>query len=475
MSNSSLPLVVDLDGTLIKTDLLIESFLNLLKKNPLYAFVVFIWLMRGKAVLKHEIASRVEIDVTVLPYNKSLLKYLREQKEKGRHLALATASHQKFAFQIAEYLGLFDKVFATHGGVNVASSQKARLLNEAYGRGGYVYAGNAEPDLKVWPDAAAAIVAGSSQKLLRQAEEIGEVERHFPLPKPGIKHYLKACRIHQWMKNSLVFVPMLAAHEIVAPSMILNTLLAFFAFSLCASSVYLLNDLLDLAADRHHKTKCNRPFAAGTIPAIHGVIMIPILLFVVLILCAMLPAWFTLALLVYYIATTAYSFQLKQMIMLDVVVLAGLYTMRLIAGATATGIALSSWLMAFSMFIFLSLALLKRYTELVGLKAKGTNAKVKGRGYDVEDISLLSSLGGASGYISVLVMALYVNSEAVRPMYSHPELLWGVCPVLLYWISRVWIIAHRGNMHDDPIVFAIKDSTSRVTAILIGAIMVLAV
>ncbi len=475
MSKSSLALVVDLDGTLIKTDLLIESFLALIKRNPLYVFVVFLWVLKGKAVLKQEIAQRVELDVAVLPYNEELLVYLREQKAQGRTIALATASHKKFAEKIADHLGLFDRVFATDGVVNVASSNKAKQLCDVYGQKQFVYAGNAAPDLKVWEDSGAAIVVGPSKKLLRQAENIGDVEKHFPLPKPGIKRYLKACRVHQWVKNVLIFVPMFASHQVVDTTMLIHSALAFLAFSLCASSVYLLNDLLDLDADRHHKTKSKRPFAAGDIPALHGILLIPILLLFVAGLCLLLPPMFTLALLLYYVATTAYSFSLKQQIMLDVVVLAGLYTMRLLAGAAATGIELSSWLMAFSMFIFLSLAMVKRYTELVGLKAKGGAGSAKGRGYEVDDIALLSSLGGASGYISVLVMALYISSESVQSLYSHSQFLWAVCPILLYWISRVWIIAHRGNMHDDPIVFAMKDRTSRVTALLIGSVLLLAV
>jgi 4-hydroxybenzoate polyprenyltransferase len=404
-----------------------------------------------------------------------LLAYLKEQKKKGRVIALATASHQKYALQIAEHLGIFERVFATNGLVNIASTQKANALVKAYGQGQFVYAGNARPDMKVWLTAAAAIVVGPSKSLFKEAEKLLEIEHHFPLPKPGIKAYLKACRIHQWVKNVLVFVPMFAAHQVTELNLLFNSLLAFFAFSLCASSVYLLNDLLDLDADRHHKTKCNRPFAAGSIPALHGIVLIPLLLMVVAILCFLLPLWFTFALLLYYVATTAYSFGLKQHIMLDVVVLAGLYTMRLLAGAAATGIELSSWLMAFSMFIFLSLAMVKRYTELVGLKAKGVVDAAKGRGYEVEDIALLSALGGASGYISVLVMALYISSDGVQAMYSHPQVLWAVCPVLLYWVSRVWIIAHRGKMHDDPIVFAIKDRVSQVVALLIGSILLLAV
>ena len=474
MSNRLLPLIVDLDGTLIKTDLLIESFIALIKRNPFYGFFALIWLSRGKAVLKQEVAQRVDLDVTVLPYNKELLAYVRRQKEQGRTIALATASHQKYARQIADYLGLFDRIFATDGRVNLASANKAKQLSEAYGNKHFVYAGNAYPDLSVWAVSAAAIVVGPSKKLLIQAEQSSDIEKYFPVPRPGLRCYLKACRVHQWVKNTLIFVPALAAHQILEVATLTNATLAFLAFSLCASSVYLLNDLLDLDADRHHQSKRERPFAAGDIPAMHGVALIPLLLLCTATLCFFLPIGFTLTLLIYYVATIAYSFKLKQQVMLDVIVLAGLYTLRLLAGSTATGIALSFWLMAFSMFIFLSLAMVKRYAELKGLKSLGDKSLAKGRGYEVDDIELLSSLGGASGYISVLVLALYINSESVQSLYGHSIALWAVCPLLLYWISRVWIIAHRGNMHEDPIVFAFTDSISRWTIFLIGAVLLAA-
>ncbi len=472
MKDSLLPLVVDLDGTLIRTDLLVESFLGLIKKNPLYVFLVAIWILKGKRTLKAEIAKRVNLDVKVLPYNQALLDYLKEQKAQGRTLALATASHLKYADQVAKYLGLFDRVFATSEGKNIAAGNKAEVLCEAYGEKQFVYAGNAEPDLKVWKRSARSIVVGHSNHLHKQAESLAPVERRFQSAKPSLKVYLKACRLHQWVKNVLMFVPLVTAHKIFEVDLLISDILAFLAFSLCASSVYLLNDLLDLDADRQHKSKCKRPFASGTLPALHGILLIPVLLLVVLGLVVALPLNFAMVLVIYFIATTAYSFALKKRIMLDVIILAGLYTIRLVAGAAATGIALSQWLLAFSMFIFLSLALVKRYTELMDLRSRGVISEAKGRGYEVADIELLSSLGGASGYLSVLVLALYINSDSVQAMYHNSQILWAVCPLMLYWISRVWVIAHRGRMHDDPIIFAIKDSVSRYTVILIGAIFI---
>lgn len=474
MSQVNTPLVVDLDGTLIRSDLLIESFLGLLKKNPLYIFMVVIWMLRSRATLKLEIAKRVDIDVAVLPYNHVLIAYLKEQKSAGRKIYLATASAQKYADQVAEHLALFDEAFGTGENSNLKASKKAALLCEKFGEKGFVYAGDAKADLKVWPSAQAAVVVTRDTAFAKQVAAIVEIEELITEPKPGVKKYLKACRIHQWVKNALVFVPVAAAQRITEVDLILETGLAFLAFSLCASSVYLLNDLLDLDADRHHPSKRNRPFAAGTLPPLHGIFMIPVLLLLVAIIVVYLPVWFAVTLLIYYVLTTAYSFQLKKRIMLDVIVLAGLYTIRLVAGATATGITLSYWLLAFSMFIFLSLAMVKRYTELIQLKDAAQSNKTKGRGYVVDDLPLLSSLGGSAGYLSVLVFALYANSDAVRGNYAEPELLWAVCPILLFWISRVWVLAHRGQMDDDPIVFAIKDNVSRVSGMLIAAVLIIA-
>ncbi|MBV1878312.1 MAG: UbiA family prenyltransferase [Pseudomonadales bacterium] len=469
-----MPLIVDLDGTLIKTDLLIESFLGLLKLNPFYVIAVFFWLIKGKANLKQEIAARVDIDVSILPYNTEFVDYLKAQKKAGRQIALATASHKKYAEQVGDFLGIFDQIFATEGDINNADSIKSDVLCNAFGNKKFVYAGNSSADLSVWQRSAFCIVVGWSNSLLSKAEKLAPLEKHFAVKGPSFGNYIKSFRIHQWVKNSLILVPVTAAHEFFNVELLSNSLIAFLAFSLCASSVYLLNDLLDLDSDRRHKTKKYRPFAAGTLPALHGILLIPVLLILVLTLLLFLPLQFAFVLVVYYVATTAYSFVLKRKIMLDVIVLSGLYTVRIVAGSAATGILLSQWLLVFSMFIFLSLALVKRYTELMDMRGRGESLQIRGRGYEVDDIELLASLGAASGYISVLIMALYINSDFVQQMYPNSILLWGVCPLMLYWVSRVWIIAHRGEMHDDPIVFAIKDSVSRYTVAIIGAIFVCA-
>jgi len=466
-------LVVDLDGTLIHSDLLIESFLLLIKQNPLLIFVVGYWLIKGgKAFMKREIARRVDLPVSLLPYNKELVTYLTLQKKIGRTIVLATASDRKFANDVAHHLDLFDNVYASENGVNLSGSRKREVLSRDFGVNGYVYAGNAAVDLEVWNESAAAIVVGS-ESLVKQSQKLCELEYHFDVSQGGLRVWLKALRVHQWVKNALIFIPLLAAHRLSDVDALVACLLAFISFSLCASSVYLLNDLLDLPDDRRHKTKRNRPFAAGTLDLLHGLIAAPLLLVAAFLITLLLPIEYFLVLLGYYILTFAYSFYLKRVVLVDVVTLASLYTVRIVAGAAAISVALSFWLLAFSVFLFLSLAILKRYTELLSLKGRSSK-KTLGRGYQVEDLELLSSLGGSSGYISVLVLALYINSAEILKLYSNPMVMWPICLVMLYWVSRLWIFAHRGQMDDDPIVFALKDKVSVVCGAIIGAFMVAA-
>ncbi|MDX1693517.1 MAG: UbiA family prenyltransferase [Ketobacteraceae bacterium] len=473
MSDHKPVIVIDLDGTLIKTDLLIESFLLMIKQNPLLVFACALWLLKGKAYMKQEIARRVDLPVDHLPYNQDVIDYIREKKAKGHRIALATASCKRFANSVAHHLDLFDEVFATEGDVNLSGSKKREALNGAYGAKNYIYAGNHEVDKKVWQDCDAAVVVGS-KSLASKAAEVCPVDTHIVSEKATPKTWIKALRVHQWVKNGLIFVPLAASHQITNVNFFLLCVGAFIAFSLCASSVYLLNDLLDLNDDRRHKTKRNRPFAAGTLNLLYGLLLAPVLLVVAFVLAALISADFFVVLLCYYILTFAYSFMLKRIVLIDVITLAGLYTVRIIAGAAAISVMLSFWLLAFSVFVFLSLALVKRYTELRALQDKSVK-KTLGRGYHADDIELLSSLGGSSGYISVLVLALYINSSDVKVLYDQPMIMWPICLIMLFWISRVWIVAHRGNMHDDPIVFALKDKVSILCGVIIGAFMVVAV
>lgn len=467
------PLCVDMDGTLIRTDLLYEGLCALAKHSFFSLFLLPFWLIGGKANMKEQIAKRVQFDPALLPYNEALIDYLRAAKAAGRVLVLATASPRPYAELVANHLGLFDRVLATEHGHNLSARNKADRLCALYGERQFVYVGNSSDDLKVWGKAGTAILVDTSPKVAAKTALLAPIEATFDSEKPGFMDYLKAVRLHQWLKNILIFVPLFVAHRVDEAGLLTDALLAFFAFGMCASSVYLLNDLLDLPSDRLHPRKRMRPFASGMIPILHGVGLIPVLLLIASLISLNLPSYFTMVLACYYLTTFAYSMWLKNQVIVDVITLAALYTFRIIAGAAATKIVPSFWLLAFSMFLFLSLAMVKRYSELLDV-LKQNKIKPAGRGYNVDDLSVIMSLGTASGYLSVLVLALYVNSPDVRNLYSNYRLLWLVLPPFLFWISQMWMKTHRGEMHDDPVVFAVRDRSSLVIAVFIGVVVMMA-
>ena len=456
------PLVVDLDGTLIRTDLLVESASKFLVQHPFEFFKLAFWLSRGKAVLKTELAKRVDIDVSALPYNLEVLDWLRSEKKRGRRLVLATASHRVFADQVASHLNLFDEVLATDEDCNLTAMAKTSALIARFGQGGYDYIGNDWPDLDVWANAHTAHLVAVPSALFSQVQAQGAVGQVFSNHRSSSIHELfKAMRLHQWLKNFLVFVPLMASHQYVDSQRDGLCLLAFLIFSLTASSVYLFNDLVDVQDDRVHARKRMRPFANGTLSLIVGWFAWPTLLLISASLSFLLmPVLFSATLLVYFLLTVSYSLQLKQLAVVDVLTLAALYTLRIIAGAAAIDVSVSFWLLLFSMFIFLSLALIKRYSELKSARHSGKTGALRGRGYEPEDLELVSSLGGSSGFIAVLVLALYIQDGQAAHLYATPQIIWLACPAFLFWISRAWLIAHRGRMHDDPVVFALKDRVS---------------
>lgn len=444
-----------------------ESALRVMRDSPLDVLRIPLWLSRGKAVLKRNLASRAELNPSSLPYNEDLLAWLRLQRADGRRLVLCTASDHGIADAIAAHLGLFDEVMASDGQVNLAGRNKAAALEERFGKGGYDYVGNSSADLHVWQGARRAIVVNGSAGLAREAGLLCEVELTLPSPALGFSAWRRVLRMHQWMKNALLFVPMLAAHLIESGSAWFNLILAFISFSLCASAVYIANDLLDLESDRTHPHKRTRPFASGTVPAWMGVALGPVLLLASLLLAARVGTGFMAWLMVYFVITCVYSWRLKQLVLVDCLTLAVLYTLRIIAGGAAAGLPLSFWLLAFSVFLFLSLAFVKRYAELQLQIAHG-KTKAHGRGYLTSDAPLIQMLGITSGMASVVVLSLYLNSDNVIMLYRLPELVWGAVPVMLFWVSWIWLQAHRGNMNDDPLVFAVKDRTSLVAGLLVG-------
>lgn len=470
--NSELPesfakpaLIVDLDGTLLRSDVLFETFWSALGrswKNPFRAAKA---LFNGKAALKRTLARDGEIAVETLPYNADVIAYVEAWRASGGTAALVTASDEQIAQRIGAHLGIFDEIFGSDGTHNLKGSNKAAFLKDRYAVSGFAYVGDAAADLPVWAEAKKAITVNIPAALKAKVNALPAETEHLETHPASIKPYLKALRPHQWLKNLLVFLPMLAAHQYDGVTL-MQSFLAFAAFSVIASAGYVFNDLLDLEADRSHPRKRLRPFASGALPIAHGTWMGAGLFLIGILIAGALSAFLLLTVLAYFVITMAYSLDIKRRTVVDICTLAGLYTMRLAAGAVATGLALSVWLMAFSIFFFLALAAVKRQAELIDTAKRG-KLSATGRGYFVDDLPIISQVATSAGFVSVLVMALYVNSPTVVALYHYPEALWGVCLILLYWITRIVMLTHRGWMHDDPVVFAAKDRISWVCGLAI--------
>jgi 4-hydroxybenzoate polyprenyltransferase len=456
---SATVLCVNLDDTLVLTNLLLESLLLLIKQNPLFLLRIPLWLFRGVAVLKAEVASRVTVDPTSLPYDYELIAWLTAERTSGRSLWLCADSNELLAECIAQHLKLFDGVLASDRCINLVAKTKASKLVRQFGKGRFDYCGSGWKELAIWRQAQSAVVVRGRRRLTQEtARCVPTASVSAPLSS-RYKAFFLALRPHQWAKNGLVVVPLLAAHQLTDLSAALAGLMAVMSFCLCASSVYVLNDLLDLNVDRAHPRKCKRPFAAGRLPLSVGFFMAPALLGLAFGMAALLHASFTAVLAGYYVLTLAYSFSLKEKILIDALVLACLYTLRIVAGVAAVDVPLSFWMLLFSVLLFMSLAFVKRYAELDALQRRDQLQAI-GSGYEVRDLPILQSLGCASGYFSVLVLALYVNSPEIEALYRHPQYIWALCVLILIWISWVWMKAQRGRMDDDPVVFAFRDGVS---------------
>jgi len=467
-------LCVDLDGTLLATDVLWESFLVLLKTQPWKLVFLPLWLIRGKAYFKQQIARHVVLNPATLPYREDVLQFLTREKAQGREIVLATGSDRKLAEAVGRHVGLFSEIFASDGRTNLVGRRKLTAIENYTNGKGFDYLGNGKVDLSVWKAATEAMVVHPSARLLKQMQSVSAVHQIFSPPKNGLSTVLHALRVHQWVKNVLLFIPLLLAHKIFEGEKVLLLLYAFLSFSLCASSVYIVNDLLDLESDRHHPEKKLRPFAAGNLSISTGLILTPVLLgssFVIATL--LLTPLFAAALALYLALTTAYSMYLKRIAIIDVLVLAGLYTLRMLSGAVAVNVHVSPWLLAFSIFVFFSLALIKRYSELTTIH-DSSKTVVNGRDYYFDDRGFLLNIGIASGYLSLLVFTLYVNSPEVIALYQNPQYLWLVCPLFLYWITRLWLLAYRGPVVEDPLVFTLKDPASYTVGAVIGLILMIA-
>ena len=454
------PVYVDLDGTLIKSDLLWESLFMLARQKPAALWRVPLWALKGKACLKAEIARRIAFDAALLPYRAEVVDQLSEARAAGHRVVLATAANERLAEAVAEHLGVFDAVMASDDSVNLSAHRKLERIVAENDRDGFDYIGNSRDDICLLEAAADATVVAPDRAASRWQARTGATlirDEGASL----VRSCLKAMRPHQWMKNMLVFVPLVLTHEYFDMPMMVAGITAFFSFSFAASSVYILNDLLDLSSDRRHKTKRRRPFASGAVPIPVGLMLGLGLMAASILLSFTLNPIYQLVLAAYIVLTTLYSFFLKRMLLIDVITLASLYTVRIVAGSTAAGVDGSFWLMAFSIFFFLSLALVKRFTELIDFGA-GADRATTGRGYLDVDLDTLAQAGMSSGFASVMVLALYIDSVEIRELYALPWMLWPLCPLVLYIIVRIWILARRNQMHEDPVVFILRDWRSQI-------------
>lgn len=468
---SEVPLVVDLDGTLTPVDTLHEGAVGLFAGAPLRTLLQLpSWLAQGKAHLKREIALRHSIDPARLPWSEEVLSSINDAKSQGRKVVLCTASDRDTAERVAQHLGVFDQVLASDGIINLSGQAKVDALVDAFGEGGFDYIGNASPDVVVWSKSRRALVVSNDEKLISRARDVAQVCAILPAPRPTAQVWAKQLRLHQWAKNVLLFVPLIASQKILELLLFWQVAMAFFVFGLVASATYVMNDLFDLKADRLHAQKRNRPLAAGVIPTGHAVGAVVLGLVAGLLLAWAIGVNFLLVTLAYLVATITYSFVLKQIVLIDCVWLAGLFTLRVVVGAVVIESIPSYWLLMFSVFLFLSLAYLKRYIELRG---KPRKQKIEGRGYMAEDMPVVFALGVGAGYAATVVLSLYLFSPQALALYGNPYAIVVAVPVIIYWLSYMWLRAHRGEMHHDPVLFALRDRTSFVTVALFFAIFFL--
>jgi 4-hydroxybenzoate polyprenyltransferase/phosphoserine phosphatase len=460
---TGIALVVDLDGTLTPTDTLVESLIKLIKQSPLNLLRLPFWLLKGRASFKDSIAAHISISTEHLPYREFLLTYLRSEKAKGRRIILATAAHKSIANGVAAHLGLFDDVLASDSSCNLKGRAKLKAIQERVGKE-FVYAGDSHADIPIWKAAQAAVLVGVSPGVAASIRRDVSIEREFPKEGIGFAVWLRALRVHQWLKNLLLFVPLLTAFSFMEMGKLAMMVVAFLAFSFAASATYMVNDLWDLENDRAHPRKRLRPFASGKIPIPHGLAVAGSALGLAFVLAISVSQGFFLMLVLYLILTSAYSWALKEYVLIDVLMLSILYTLRILAGSVALGIATSSWLLAFSVFMFLSLALVKRCSELVSLDQIGKEA-TRGRDYRVTDLVVLWPLGVGAALSAVVIFGLFINAPETQARYATPHLLWLVAIGLIYWLARLWIKTSRGEMHDDPVIYAIKNHGSRITVL----------
>jgi 4-hydroxybenzoate polyprenyltransferase/phosphoserine phosphatase len=465
----NVPLVVDLDGTLLRTDLLFESAVRLLKQKPWFAALLPLWLLQGRAYLKRRVFQLIRIDVSLLPVHEEVLAWLKDEKARGRRLVLATASDYEQACSMAQSFGLFDIVLGSDGKRNLKGRRKLERIVEACGEK-FDYAGNSRADLAIWRNCRHAVVVNAPSRVERTARRIGNVVRVFPRSFTALREAFHAMRGYQWVKNLLLFVPAITSHTIFDLSVSSKAALAFISFGFCASAAYILNDLLDVEEDRRHATNKDRPFASGRMSIGSGILLAVGSLVAGAVIAGFLSRGFVTALIAYLLLTSLYSFYLKRLLVVGVLTLALLYTLRVVAGSLATGIVLSPWLLSFAFFLFLSLAFARRAADLVQHR-RGNRSVVPGRKYITTDPDVVCIAGMCSGFLSALVLALYINSDSAQLLYRRPALLWVLQPILLYYLTRLWVICRRGELAGDPIEYTAREPSTYGAAFL--AVLVL--
>jgi 4-hydroxybenzoate polyprenyltransferase len=472
--HTAAPLCVDLDGTLVKSDTLVDSLLVLLRSQPLKMLALSAKVLQGKAAFKACVTDSVALDVAHLPYNRKLLHYLQCESAKGRPVYLATGADVRLARRVADHLGIFAGVLGSDGATNLTGQNKLDRLRNHLQSQQFDYIGNDSPDLPLLAHSAEPMIANPSLRLRAGLRARGiQPARAFEERTPPLKSFLAAIRVHQWAKNALIFLPLLLAHDLRL-SRVLTGLAAFFSFSLAASATYIVNDLLDIEADRRHRRKRQRPFAAGDLSPLQGLAIVAVFLALSILGASFIPAGFSLWLALYLVTTLAYSGYLKRIALVDVLVLSGLYTTRLLAGSAATFIPISHWLAGFSFFLFLSLGIVKRFAELENLRASSLQPS-NGRGYFLSDLEQLRSFGTASAYAAVVIFAIYISGRDVTKLYHSPGRLWLVLPLMILWLNRVWLLASRGELDEDPVVFAITDRMSLLIGIAAAVVVLLAI
>lgn len=453
------PLCVDLDGTLLRTDTLWETVIAHLKAHPWHGLLLPFWLLGGKARFKERVAKGVRLDCASLPYTADLVEFLKEEHSHRRKLVLVSGCDHSVGAQVAEHVGLFSEVLCSDGKTNLKGPHKAALLTQRFGRGGFDYAGNEKADLPVWAAARGKLVVNAPQGLRDDFRKAGADGQIFSAQANRFRAFVRALRCHQWSKNVLVFVPLVAAHAYSNWSAISGAVLMFVAWCLAASGIYVSNDLLDLEADRRHPTKKLRPFASGDLPLWVGMALAPALLALGLGIAATISGACAAALGLYVGSAFAYSYFLKKRPLVDVFTLAFFFTIRVVGGGLASGYPVSMWLLAFTSFLFLGLAFLKRCSELVCIQGLGRR-HLGSRGYGVVDLPVLQMFGVASAFVAITVLGLYVNSAVAEAQYDWPAALWAAGPCLLLWLCRLWLATARGEMLDDPIVYSMRDWVS---------------